>query len=89
MSEQWHQRDQNPLVIDDADGDLVAFVEGALSNPQRAYGRARLIAAAPELLAALRDLYKYARRWPADDGSVFHVRLEAAAAAIAKAEGRE
>ena len=48
---------------------------------------ARLIAAAPELLDALRGLYDYARCWPAEDGSRFHRLLVQADAALRKAEG--
>lgn len=67
-----------------ADGGMVAKVAG--DTDAQAYANARLIAAAPDLLAALRDLVSaeglpegYANR---------AMLIDAARAALAKAEGR-
>ena len=63
------------LDILDADGELVARIPGPIGDPQgeRDYADARLIAAAPDLLAALEEIvdidtgefaYRYERDWP-------------------------
>lgn len=59
-----------------ADGKGVAFVVGSEDN-------ARLIAAAPELLAALKDLRVFV-----SDNLIFSPEVAVADRAIAKAEGR-
>lgn len=48
---------------------------------------AESITAPSSALAALRDLYDYARCWPAEDGSRFHHLLVQADAALTKATG--
>lgn len=57
----------------------VASVKGA--------SHAHLMAAAPECLSALKDLYEWAKRYAPPESNFYE--LTAARAAIAKAEGRD
>lgn len=80
----WSLKDDISLVVGpsaDPAGDPVATIEG---HPEEAFANARLIAAAPDLLAALRALVEYEDDAP-PDGSRGAEVYNQARAAIAKA----
>jgi hypothetical protein len=81
-----HHYGDNEGDIHGSDGTLVCMMRAGDTAPAEDWeSDARLIAAAPELLAACEELLIYLSDWD-DDESETCVR---ARAAIAKAEGRE
>lgn len=71
-----------------ADGDNVALVYGPSENGSDFFrANARLIAAAPELLAALEEMVEVHPRYNRDHWPVLADALDHARAAIAKAKG--
>lgn len=76
-------------VMPEADHDhAIAYVPSDFLN-QEQEANARLIAAAPELLAALKGLYEVHHAYQLGLGRCVCVAHESGKAAIAKAEGRE
>ena len=74
----------------DEDQDLIAVVSG--SDPEKVKGNAQLIAAAPELLEALKAARETIRAWHGPNAWDIYDRaspeMKAINSAIAKAEGR-
>ena len=84
----WVTSATDDTVVIDATGREVAAIDGDYNDPDtwpQMEANARLIAAAPEMLRALKELYSIA----VSEGVVGDdTTLPMAAAAIAKAEGR-
>lgn len=83
---------QNGNLIEGLDGETVAYVTAYNTMTPRQKANARLIAAAPELLAALEGMEKWASSihdgYPPSTASIAAAPYrEAARAAIAKATG--
>jgi len=78
---------EHPWVVGDAEGGSIASCEpmGPWMSAAEATANARLIAAAPEILAALKSLVG---EWPPDEQVKLGDRIKQAQAAIFKAEGR-
>jgi hypothetical protein len=72
-------------VLNDAESD--AYIIISASDPDEESANARLIAAAPELLDALRQVVIEATESPNSDANRLELILELARAAIAKATG--
>ena len=87
--------DGNSLVVHCTEDDRVCFMArpGIAGRMAEIRANARLIAAAPDLLAALRELDAMYRRIAPDDpdglSPDLHPAWKACKAALAKAEGRE
>ena len=75
----------NPIRVAAESGRAVAFVERVFGKPVEGPANARLIAAAPELLAALRY---FLQAWNDGGNIALAMTVDEAEAAIAKAEGR-
>ena len=65
-----------------------AFIAKVTGNKERRKANARLIAAAPDLLAALKLCADKLALWPEGSNPEFFPSLKAARAALAKAEGQ-
>jgi aspartate aminotransferase-like enzyme len=78
--------DQNIRDIKDAQGEIIAFVCDLEKYSNESISNAQLIAAAPDLLAALRE---YVERHEADGDPAGLPEYELACAAIAKALGNQ
>ena len=88
MSRSW-RLDGNTVIEPDLDRWwLICEVAGNVANPVIAE-RARLIAAAPDLLAALRKLNQLIVTLPLPTGSPVRAAMYEAESAIAKAEGKQ
>jgi hypothetical protein len=90
----WEATDQGDVVMGDDRATIIAWCGDAEDNPEMGeatmLANARLIAAAPDMLRALKDLTRFcdAVRVQVGMGKTQLARLEQARAAIAKAEGR-
>lgn len=83
----WSIDKTNNLQINDADGHAVAWTE-TCCGIEKDQQNARLIAAAPELLAALNELLPYAVGRLEGLCDAYDAMLDRARAAIAKARGQ-
>lgn len=88
----WRVGPVDDTIVTDAAGKEVAAIDGDYNSPDewpRMEANARLIAAAPDLLAALTEIRRLAADIPALERSVrFAEANRKALAAIAKAGGR-
>lgn len=80
--------DQNIRDIKDAQGEIIAFVCDLEKYSNESISNARLMAAAPDLLAALQGMIEYFVDTSIDDYSDTGT-MQAARAAIAKATGNQ
>lgn len=82
-------RGSDDLVIFGADGSRITTMEFSLAEPEadRAQLDAALIAAAPDLLEALIDLYSCTEKMEGVADDHWYTTLEKAKAALAKAGG--
>lgn len=92
----WHgETGENPFDIDGVDADGCGFrpckINGnGFDNPGVALANAHLIAAAPDLLEALKYVVKYHRDNDSGDGELFSLDyVTTCIAAIAKAKGEQ
>ena len=85
--------DQNIRDIKDAQGEIIAFVCDLEKYSNESISNARLMAAAPDLLAALEHLYHAAEEQfdqsETEEGSFNSEALERARTAMAKALGNQ
>lgn len=81
---QWKLSTKNGRVIVDANGDKIATA-ATRSNAPEAWVNARLIAAAPDLLAALDSAQSFVAEFSGPKSEKLNAQI---AAAIAKAEGK-
>lgn len=93
----WKVSPTDDTVVIDATGAEVAAVDGDYNAPDtwpQTEANACLIAAAPDLMNALKRAFSYVEAAVAKDGGIEHCQIEyrvdhdAVVAAIAKAEGR-